>query len=100
MTDEPGTIRVIEKTALHRYEAYLDGLLAGFLTYRLEPGGIVFLHAETEPAFERRGVASRLAGVALDDARARGRHVTPRCPFVAGFIGRHPEYADLLDSPA
>jgi uncharacterized protein len=100
MTDEPGTIQVIEKTALHRYEASVDGVLAGFVNYRLEPGGIVFLHAETEPPFEHRGVASRLAQVALDDARDRGLRVTPRCPFVAGFIDRHPEYADLVDRPA
>ena len=76
MTDEPGTIRVIEKTELHRYEAYLDGVRAGFVSYELEPEGIVFLHTKTEPAFEGRGVGSRLAQVALDDARARGLRVS------------------------
>ena len=32
----------------------------------------------------------------LDDLRARGRAVVPLCPFVAGFIRRHPEYDDLV----
>ncbi len=100
MTDELGAIRVLEKAPLHRYEASLDGVLAGFVTYQLEPGGIVFLHTKTEPAFEHRGVASHLARVALDDARDRGLRVTSLCPFVSAYIDRHPEYADLVDSPS
>lgn len=99
-TDEPVAVQVVEKRALQGYEAYVGGVLAGYVTYDLKPGGIVFLHTKTEPAFEGRGVGSRLAQVALDDARARGLRVTPRCPFVAAFIDRHPEYADLVDHPA
>ena len=49
-----------------------------------------------DPAFEGRGIGSQLATFALDDARARGLAVVPRCPFFAAFIGRHPEYADLV----
>jgi predicted GNAT family acetyltransferase len=33
---------------------------------------------------------------ALDDIRARGLRVVPFCPFVAGYIRRHSEYADLV----
>jgi uncharacterized protein len=32
----------------------------------------------------------------LDDLRARGLALVPLCPFVADFITRHPEYADLV----
>ena len=46
--------------------------------------------------FEGHGVGSRLVQGALDDLRARGLAVVPLCPFVAGFIDRHPEYADLV----
>ena len=98
-TSEPVAIRVIENTGLHRYEAYVDDLLAGFVTYDRKPGRMIFLHTETEPAFEGHGVASRLAQVALDDARTQGLCVIPRCPFVARYIGRHPAYADLVERP-
>ncbi|MFD5436489.1 GNAT family N-acetyltransferase [Kitasatospora sp. NPDC127067] len=37
-----------------------------------------------------------LARGALDDARARGLHVLPYCPFIRGWIRKHPEYADLV----
>jgi uncharacterized protein len=97
MADEPVTVRVSDNTGRQRYEAFIDGVLAGFVTYELSPGGIVFLHTETEPPFEGRGVASRLAETALDDARARGLRVTPRCPFIVSYIERHPGYAELVD---
>ena len=34
--------------------------------------------------------------ILVDSARARGLSVVPLCPFVAAFIRRHPEYADLV----
>jgi predicted GNAT family acetyltransferase len=40
-------------------------------------------------------VGSKLAKFVLDDARARGRKVSPLCPFIAAWMKRHPEYDDL-----
>jgi predicted GNAT family acetyltransferase len=37
-----------------------------------------------------------LAETALDDARERGLKVAPRCWFVAAYIEKNPEYADLV----
>jgi uncharacterized protein len=99
VTDDPVTVEVRDDPARRRYEAYADGALAAYATYELTPGGIRFLHTETLPAFEGHGVGSRLAEAALDDARRRGLRVTPICPFIAGYIERHPSYADLLDAP-
>jgi len=99
MAGEPVTVRVTENRALHRYEAYVDDTLAAYVTYELTPGGITFLHTGTKPAFEGRGIGSRLAAAALDDARTRGLRVTPLCPFISAFIDRHPAYADLVDHP-
>jgi predicted GNAT family acetyltransferase len=28
--------------------------------------------------------------------RAKGDKIVPRCEFMRGYIGRHPEYADLV----
>ncbi|GAA3480437.1 hypothetical protein GCM10018966_049670 [Streptomyces yanii] len=44
----------------------------------------------------RRGLGGLLARGALDDARTRGLRVLPYCPFIRGWIGKHPEYADLV----
>jgi len=34
---------------------------------------------------------------ALDDLRAKGHPITVYCSFVADFIKKHTEYADLID---
>jgi hypothetical protein len=53
-------------------------------------------HTEVPRSVEGRGLGSTLVAGILDIARARGLKVVPICPFVSAFIGRHPEYADLL----
>ena len=80
-----------------RYEIRVDGQLAGFAQYRLRPGTISFVHTEIDPEREGAGLGSRLIRFALDDARSRELSVVPICPFVAGYIGRHPDdYLDLV----
>ena len=80
-----------------RYEAHVDGELAGFAAYRISRGHQVFTHTEVDDAFEGRGVGGALARGALDDVRSRGEHdVVALCPFIAAWIERHPDYQDLL----
>jgi predicted GNAT family acetyltransferase len=79
-----------------RYEIHVDGRLAGFAEYKGGPGQIVFTHTEVDDAYEGQGVGSELARGALDDARAKGLAVVPLCPFIKGWIARHPDYEDLV----
>lgn len=79
-----------------RYEAAVDGALAGFSEYRQRPGLIAFVHTEVDDAFEHHGVGSILIHDALEDARARGLDVLPFCPFVNSYIHQHREYVDLV----
>jgi len=81
-----------------RYEAHLDGELAGVAVYVLQgTGSIIFTHTEVDERFEGKGVGSALARFALDDVRRAGeRRVVPACPFIKGWIDKHPDYADLV----
>ena len=89
-------VRVEDNPGQNRYEVFFDGSLAGFVDYRSTPKVIILLHTEVDPVFEGHGLASALARVALDSARSHGQRVIARCPFMARFIDRHPEYADLV----
>ncbi|MGL5825630.1 MAG: GNAT family N-acetyltransferase [Nocardioides sp.] len=83
--------------ARKRYEARLGGQLAGFAEYELTGDLIVFTHTEVDPQFEGRGVGSAIARFALDGVRAEGtRKVLPICPFVKGWIQRHPDYRPVV----
>lgn len=80
-----------------RYEAHLDGELAGFAEYQLTDALVIFTHTEVDGRFEGKGVGSALARAALDDVRAEGsRKVLPLCPFIKGWIGKHRDYIDLV----
>lgn len=91
------SIEVSNNPAEKRYEARLDGELAGIVVYDLEAGSIVFSHTEVYPQFEGKGIGGALARGALDDVRAGDAYdVVPQCPFIKGWIDKHPDYADLV----
>jgi predicted GNAT family acetyltransferase len=90
-------VAIADNPEQSRYEIRADGELAGFAAYELHPGRITFVHTEIDSEHEGEGLGSRLARAALDAARERGLAVIPRCPFIAGYIARHPdEYLDLV----
>jgi predicted GNAT family acetyltransferase len=95
------SVTVDDNTQVSRYEARVGGALAGISEYELadDNNTIVFLHTVVAQKYEGQGVGGAIAKYALDDARARGLQVLALCPFIKGWMGRHPEYSDLV-SPA
>jgi predicted GNAT family acetyltransferase len=96
MTTPEDHVTVTDNPEAHQYEIRMDGGLAGFVTYRMHPGRIEFIHTEIRPELEGHGLGGRLARAVLDDARKRGLSVKPTCPFIKEFITEHEEYADLV----
>ncbi len=91
------TVTVTDNPEATRYEARINGELAGFAEYQLTDELIVFTHTEVDPAFGGKGVGGAIARFALDDVRARNtRKVLPLCPFIKGWIGKHPDYVPLV----
>jgi predicted GNAT family acetyltransferase len=79
-----------------RYEIFDDGRLVGVAEYVLTDATALFPHTEITPPRRGEGLGARLVRYALDDQRAAGHRVVPRCWYVAEFIDEHPEYADLV----
>ena len=90
-------VTIIHNEEAHRFETQVDGLRA-FLEYRRYPDRIVFTHTEVPPPLEGKGLAAKLAHMALDFARANHLRVVPLCPYVASYIRRHAEFQDLVSS--
>lgn len=96
---EPPQIEVHDDPAGGRYTVVVDGHDVGGAYYVLARSRVVFTHTEVDPRYEGRGVGSALVRGALDDVRRQGKVVIAQCPFIAGYIRRHPEYADLTSRP-
>jgi uncharacterized protein len=89
-------VTVADNPDARRYEARVDDEVAGFVQYGVRPGLLALVHTEVDPRFEGQGVGGRLVRGALDDARAKGLRVLPFCPFVNGYLKRHPDDVDLV----
>jgi uncharacterized protein len=86
---------ITDHTAASRFELALGEAIA-FVDYRRAGAVLVLTHAEVPPSLAGHGVGSRLVRAVLELVRARGETVVPRCPFIARYIDRHPEYRDLI----
>ena len=89
----PDAVR--DNKALHRFEMDAGGEIA-VAYYNLAPDVITFTHTEVPAALWGQGIGSRLVGGALEAARAQGLKVVARCSFVSAYLGRHPEFNDLV----
>jgi predicted GNAT family acetyltransferase len=87
--------QVRDNRSEQEFELIVDGARA-VAAYQLEGERIVFTHTVVPEEIEGRGVGGKLVRGALDLVRDRGLKVVPQCPFVAAWIGKHPEYRDLL----
>jgi predicted GNAT family acetyltransferase len=94
------SVTVTDVPELNRYEARVDGDLAGFAAYQRKGDLVVFTHTEVDAEHQGQGVAGTIAHEVLDDVRRRGLHALLRCPFLSEWANHHPEYDDLLAKPS
>ena len=90
-------LTVVHDPGNERYVLLRDGVEIGQSVYDVpEKGLIEFLHTEVDSSLQEHGLGSFLAAGALDDVRANSTdRVIALCPFISGFIRKHPEYNDL-----
>lgn len=88
--------RIVDNSAGGRFEILVGDQVAGYAEYRRTQHALAFTHTVVEPEFEGQGIGSALARGVLDAARERDTAVLPFCPFIRGYIQRHPAYLDLV----
>ena len=88
---------IINNVPMSRYELPLaDGAVA-VTYYSLQGGRVVLLHTEVPTEFGGQGIGKRLARAVFETLQAEGKRVIAKCPFMASYAVRHPEYAAILD---
>ena len=76
---------------LSRLELYVDGELAATAIYRKDPGTITFMTTDVMEGFEGRGIGGRIVAEAVKAAHEQDREVVAVCPFMTGYLEKHPE---------
>lgn len=88
---------VVDNPARHRFELPIEGDAIGAAYYRRDENGhLVLTHTEVPSEYGGRGLASTLARGVFDIARARDDKLVLKCPFMAAWFARHPDYADVV----
>ena len=85
------------RAAENRFEILVDDAVVGVAEYVDDGDRRIFHHTEVDDAMSGKGLAGRLVGHALDETRKEGRRVVPMCTYVAAYVERHDEYADLVE---
>lgn len=97
MTATSEDLVIVDNEAEGQFETHVQGKTA-VLKYTRADGRATYSSTQVPKELEGHGIGGKLANYALQDARTRGLKVVPSCPFVAAYIERNPEFADLVDS--
>jgi predicted GNAT family acetyltransferase len=88
---------VVDNAEQSRFELPLDGDDLAIAYYRRdENGNLMLTHTEVPSTYGGRGFASILAHGLFSIPRARGEKLVLKCPFMASWFAKHPEYADVV----
>ncbi|GER23783.1 N-acetyltransferase [Zafaria cholistanensis] len=87
----------------HRYELLDGDAVIGktlYVPFEDAAGPLrIFYHTRIDDAYAGQGLASRLAGAALDGTRQARMRLVPVCPYIKAYLAKHPEYGDLVVAP-
>lgn len=95
MAIDRSALEVINNTEKRRFEVKAEGHTAAS-DYMVVGPKVIFTHTEVPIALEGNGIGSMLAKAGLNYAKEKGLKVMPLCPFMAGYVKRHPEWKALL----
>ena len=94
MEIDPSKVEVIHNKEKKQFEMQIGDQIA-MVKYILGSSEIIFTHTEVPEEFEGHGVASKIAKVAVEYAKAQGLRIRPLCPYISAYIKRHPEYQSI-----
>ncbi len=86
---------LIDNEEAKQYEIQIGDSIAR-IEYIKANDKIFLTHTEVPVALEGQGVASAIVKQVLEEVQKNDWTLVPMCPFVAGYIQRHPEWRSLV----
>ena len=80
----------------HQYEFHVDQYTPKIEYIKSTNGEIYLTHTEVPTQLGGKGIGSQLVEKALKDIEKQGLRLVPLCPFVAGYIHKHPEWKRIV----
>ena len=83
---------LIDNEERHQYEFHVDKYTPKIEYIKSRMGR----HTEVPTQLGGKGIGSQLVEKALKDIEKQGLRLVPLCPFVAGYIHKHPEWKRIV----
>ena len=88
-------IELIDNKDKSRFEVEIEDKMA-IMDYKKKDNKLYILHTEVPKEFEGKGIASAMVKKVLNLIKEKDMKLVSLCPFVSGYIKRHPEYKSLV----
>ena len=88
-------IELIDNTDKSRFEVEIQDKMA-IMDYKKKDNKLYILHTEVPKEFEGKGIASAMVKKVLNLIKEKDMKLVSLCPFVSGYIKRHPEYKSFI----
>lgn len=95
MKSEYIDIPLVKNEDKKRFEIEVDGHYA-FIDYKMFGTEIALIHTETDPELAGKGAAGAVVEKTLLYLDNNGITLHPFCPYVFGYIKRHPEWKRIV----
>lgn len=86
-------------TDKNRFELKVENAIALVEFEKTEPNILDLTHTEVPEELGGQGVGSKLVKGVLQYIKDNNLKLIPSCPFIEKYIGKHPEWNDLVARP-
>jgi predicted GNAT family acetyltransferase len=87
---------LIDNEERRQYEFHVEKYTPKIEYMKSTNGEIYLTHTEVPTQLGGKGIGSQLVEKALKDIEKQGLRLVPLCPFVAGYIHKHPEWKRIV----
>lgn len=89
-------MEIVRNTDQNRFELHHNGAPIGTLQYSFDGDATVLERIEVDQKYSGQGLAAHFTEAVLTELGESQEAVIPTCPYVRGYIRKHPQWRDLV----